>query len=142
MIVLGFIGLSLWMGYQAPKAGHGSDDSGETGVAATAPTAPTEPPMEVTAATLFADYKANEVAADNKYKGRALKVSGTIGSISKDVMDEPYITLIAENEFETVQASFSKSALPSLSKLHKGDGVTVTCKGNGMILTSPMLNCK
>src|SRR5215475_2126109 len=40
--------------------------------------------IEVTAKQYDADYDANEVSADNKYKGKKIKITGRIESIEKD----------------------------------------------------------
>jgi hypothetical protein len=45
-------------------------------------------PPEVSALTLYADYRRNEVAADNVYKGRTLAVKGVVASINKDFLDK------------------------------------------------------
>lgn len=139
VIVAGVIALSIWAGHES-EGNHAEQTSGAS--PAEAATAPAAPPMALDASALYADYKANEVAADSKYKGKSLAVTGNIGTIGKDIMDDPYVTLTAENEYETVNAYFSKSRLNELAKLHKGDSITVTCKGNGMVLTSPVLDCK
>ncbi|MDX9925554.1 MAG: hypothetical protein RBS48_12395, partial [Ignavibacteriaceae bacterium] len=49
--------------------------------------------IKITASQLVADYKANQVAADSKYKGNIVEVTGTISTIGKDIMDTPYISL-------------------------------------------------
>ena len=49
--------------------------------------------VSVDAWTLVADYKDNEVAADEKYKGKTLKVNGFIGDIKKDITDTMYVIL-------------------------------------------------
>jgi hypothetical protein len=141
-IAVGFIALVIWVAYESSPDRTGSVTSTDGSVSSATHTPPA-PPIAISADDLYAAYKANEVAADAKYKGKTLEVTGVVGSISKDVMDDPYITLVTtENEFETVNAYFSKGAMQKLSELRKGQGVTVTCRGNGMVLTSPMLDCK
>jgi hypothetical protein len=86
----------------------------------------------VAGSTLIGAYEQNEVAADQMYKGRKLLVQGRIGKIGKDVIDTPYLTLDEEeNGFRGVQAFFSKSDIPELAQLRKGQIVEVvgTCDG-------------
>lgn len=96
------------------------------------------PAKSVTARKLFADYQANEVSADNAYKGKALAVTGTVDSINKDITDDVYVSLSTSNEFMSVHAR----GLPKdvAAGLAKGQQITVVCKGAGMIMSSPMLD--
>lgn len=118
-------------------AGRGQDADAQP-----APALP-DPPLKLSADDLFTAYKANEVSADAKYKGKTLAVSGTVSEIGKDFTDAPYVKLsVAENQFEGVQAVFSKSSNDELAKLQKGQSITVTCTGNGMVIGTPILDCK
>jgi len=51
------------------------------------------PVAELTARQLLNAYDNNEVAADDAYKGKWLKISGSVESIGKDVPDIPYVSL-------------------------------------------------
>jgi len=99
--------------------------------------------MEVEAETLIADYKKNEVAGDQKYKGKKLKVSGEIKSIDSGFSDEPIVHLgkVGELEFETVMVEDLDKSVAA--KLEKGKHITVVCKGDGEMIGSPILKkCK
>jgi hypothetical protein len=93
----------------------------------------TEPSIVVTAPMLVSEYEANEIAADRKYKGRILQVSGTVDSIAKDILDTMYVTLDSGQEFgiTSVQCFFDESAASSLSQLSKGLTITVVCHCDG-----------
>jgi hypothetical protein len=93
----------------------------------------------VSAADLYKDYKANEVSADDKYKGKTLKMSGTITSINKGIGDSMYLVYSTSNQFEGVQAHLAASQKSKAAGLSKGASVTVECIGDGMIIGSPML---
>ena len=41
----------------------------------------TQPVLSVNSKTLYKDYTNNEIAADDKYKGKVIQVSGTIRDI-------------------------------------------------------------
>ncbi|VTU36138.1 OB-fold protein [Variovorax sp. PBL-E5] len=102
---------------------------------------PSASDIRLDAPSLFAAYKANEVAADLKYKGKQLLVTGRLESISKDFADDPYLSIQSGNEFESVRANFDKSAIAELATLQRGQIVTLHCTGGGMVVQSPMLNC-
>ena len=49
--------------------------------------------LEASAAQLASAYDRNTVAADQKYKGKRLKVTGVVDSINTDLFGNPYITM-------------------------------------------------
>ncbi len=64
---------------------------------------PIPKPISVSAKQLFADYQANEVRADDRYKGRALLVSGRVDSIGKDLgTDAVVVHLKTSSQIYTV----------------------------------------
>ena len=87
----------------------------------------------VTAPKLFAAYDANEVAADEIYKGKTLRVSGTIDAVGKDILDAMYVTLSSGRQYSitNVQCMFSDDHKNALAGLKKGQSVTLlgTCNG-------------
>jgi hypothetical protein len=93
--------------------------------------APEEQIVKVTALQLVSDYKANQVAADNKYKGKTFQISGTINSIGKDILDNPYVTLNGTDFLSNVQCYFDKSDQGELASLVKDTKLTVNCKVSG-----------
>lgn len=138
----GFIVSIILLGVLAAMFG-GSSRKNDGLVAAEQPkTAPPPPPIELTSGKLFADYSANEVAADLKYKGKRLAVKGIVKSIDKDFMDNPVVVLAAPNQFAGIRANFGKEAVSQLAQLKKGTTVTLTCIGAGMVITDPLLDCK
>lgn len=97
--------------------------------------------IEISAPQLYEEYKANEVLADTKYKGQWLYVSGMVTEIGKDFTDDPYVNLLGENEYATVRATFTKAAIQQLAGLHKGDQISVMCRGKGRLIGDPILDC-
>jgi hypothetical protein len=97
------------------------------------------PPVVVTAAALWTAYDANEVAADELYKGKRLQVTGKLKSIDKDLMGDVVLMLEAPNEFSTVHAGLDDADEGKAAKLTKGSEITVTCEGGGMVIGSPIL---
>jgi len=62
-------------------------------------------------------YKANEIAADTKYKGKTLRVTGVVMGITKDFLDNPQVEIRTDNEFMGLQCSFRKSDQGKLAAL-------------------------
>lgn len=93
----------------------------------------------ITAQALFEDYQANEVAADNKYKGKWLLVSGTVSSIDKSAFGALIVRLQTGNEFMSAMAEMDKSEKERVAVLNKGDQVRVLCKGRGIVIGMPSL---
>lgn len=93
-----------------------------------------EKPLEVKAVDLTKEYDQNELAADGKYKGKLLSVSGkvseiaeTFGSVTVDLEGhkESGINLLS------VKCSFNDSEKGAISKLKKGQNATLTGRGDG-----------
>ncbi len=98
--------------------------------------------LVVEAPQLAADYEANEVAADAKYKGGRILVSGTVNSISKDFADTPYVSLAGDQFLNDVQARFADEDLGTLAKMSKGQRVYFVCEVRERVITEVMLgNC-
>jgi uncharacterized protein len=102
---------------------------------------PSEQPMPVSAATLYDDYEANEVAADNKYRGHLLMINGSVDRIAKDLMDRTYVALKVDGHFFGVNAYLAPSYLPTAASLSKGQMVTVVCVGDAKVITPGVKNC-
>lgn len=94
---------------------------------------PQIPVIEVTAKQLVQDYNANEVSADNKYKGKQLKITGVVKSINKDFTDDIYLIIKGEDElFSDVHAYFDDAE--AAAKISKGQKITFTGVGSGFII--------
>ena len=122
-----------------------SNTTASTTATTTEAATPTETPMTVTADELLKGYKDNELAGDQKYKGKPLIVTGKIFSIESGIADMPFIMLKAGGDmsFNMPQAHFDKSDTPTLSKLKKGATIKVQCTGDGEMAGTPILkDCK
>ena len=73
-------------------------------------TADTKPNLIVSAKKLYKDYNANEIAADEKYKGKIIEVTGVIRDIGNDIMDNAYVTLVGDQYFGDIQCYFSEKS--------------------------------
>lgn len=108
---------------------------------ATAPETPepSDAPVYVSAIQLYDDYQANEVSADIKYKGKMLIVKGTVTSINKDVTDEIWVGMKTSNDFMPVH--LTELSQDQAARLNKGDIISATCLGAGLMIGSPVLKC-
>jgi len=102
--------------------------------------ASTEP---VAVRSIQKDYEANEVGADVKYKGKRFLLTGTVQEISKDFLDDIYITLVGTSEWATVHAYFSEADTPTIAELKKGQKITFYGTVDGFTVGSAMIKkCK
>lgn len=84
------------------------------------------------ATDLMSLYSDNIVNADNKYKDKAIVVSGVVSSIGKTNGDRNLCVLLKSNEFlGTVQLNFSKKNTESVASLVVGSSVTALGKCTG-----------
>lgn len=89
--------------------------------------------IEIDYRTLYDEYEENSIAADEKYKGKTLKITASIDDIGKDILDKPY----AETEIDflkNVRFYFKNTEESKLAQLNKGDTITVIGKCKGMLI--------
>lgn len=97
--------------------------------------------IETTAEKMANTYEANEVNADNIYKDRVIKITGTVDSIDSNFSDEAIVRLSSGDEysFTTVDTSGNTEFHNQAINLNIGNRVTFICIGNGEIIGSPQL---
>jgi tRNA_anti-like len=93
----------------------------------------------VTARELYVYYNNNEVAADDRFKGKSILLAGVIEKISKDIFGSAYLVIDAGGILESVQASLATETGSHAGNFSPQTSIALICTGNGMILTSPML---
>lgn len=126
--------------FVALAAGSGSSTS-TTADKKAETAAPPVAAVEVTSQQLCADYDANEISADEKYKGKTLKITGTVDNIAKDLTDTMYVTLTSGQPLTRTQCYFDDSAKDQLGKLTKGQALTVEGKCNGKMMNILIKEC-
>lgn len=85
-------------------------------------------------------YADNEVKADKIFKGNKFYVTGTITEISKDIMDNIYVTLNGDESLRGVKCYFDNEDIAADFK--KGQQVTFQGRGDGyLILDVIMKDC-
>ncbi len=93
----------------------------------------------LTADQLSKEYEANEVAADNKYKGQVVVVSGSIKDIGKDILDDPYVVIGGLGFLDGVQCMFSKSESSSIAALSKEQSIRIKGQVEGKLIGNVLL---
>jgi putative nucleic acid binding protein len=92
-----------------------------------------KPVASLTSDQLLAEYQKNPIAADQKYKGQLVEVSGKIGKIGKSVLGAPYVNLgaVSEEDFFGVSCYLAASAVDDVAKMQPGTAVKIRgiCKG-------------
>lgn len=106
------------------------------------PTEPVEQIIKVTADQLFAEYDSNEIAANQKFKGQKILVTGTVDAIQADFSDKPVISLRAGGEYNFLlpQASLAESEESKAAQLGKGQRVSLLCIGDSEVGGMAMLS--
>lgn len=108
--------------------------SGTTQAAAEQPAAPA--PIKLTADALYNAYTNNQVAADAKYKGNIVEVTGVINSIGKDILGNPFVALNVGGYSELgIQCTFSQADESQLTSLSSGRSVTLEGTVSGETIT-------
>ncbi len=81
-------------------------------------------------------YDENEIAGDNRFKGKRVLVTGRIQEIAKNVFGQASLHLAGGKPLHEVHAGLNKSEMDQAAKLKKGDIVGVICTGAGKVLLS------
>ena len=103
---------------------------------------PATPEMDVSAVTLYTDYEANSIAADLKYKGKLLQVTGIATKIEVDILGDP-IVMFGMDQFNLagIYATFKKSELNNLANISVGQTITIIGTGNGKVMRILLEDC-
>lgn len=97
----------------------------------------------INANVLLASYLENEVRADETFKGKWCVLTGKVDTIGKDILNNSYITFQHEGQLRHVQCFFkSKSEKEKLSKLDKGDPITIAGKVSGLMGNVGVEDCQ
>lgn len=92
-----------------------------------------------TANDLAKAYSQNTYAADQTFKGKDFKVTGTVASINTDFRGKPYVTMKGGvNRFQEPQFAIAGSDEKFAATLKPGDKLTLACTGRGDIAKTPM----
>ena len=99
---------------------------------------------EVTVDELITTYEKDEAAADNKFAGKTVKLTGIVYEIeSKDYLDFYYVILTnAEDSlFQRVRCFFDKKHKPELVNLTSGQEIKVQGVFDGSMINIRLRDC-
>ena len=107
------------------------------------PSKPTGSEPTITVEQLFADYKANAVAADARYQGQTIQIAGIVDSIDNDMLDNPFVKLssVDKNEMLRMRCTFPKESEERLLKLTAGQEITVRGSYDGYLVNILLKDC-
>ena len=94
--------------------------------------------------TLLDEYQTNEVAADQKYKDKFVKVSGKVKDIGKDILNNIYVCVNDGTDltWEYAQCYFSdQSEVDKVANLAVGDTIALYGKVGNFNLTLTIDRC-
>lgn len=87
----------------------------------------TAPAMKVQAAAILKEFEGNEAAADLKYKGKTLRVTGTVAKVDTELFDdsEYVIQVNGGGDFEFTSVNCNDQAQEDVAKIEIGQTITV-----------------
>jgi hypothetical protein len=93
--------------------------------------------ITVTPIQYYTDYQDNQIAADDKYKGNKINISGKIQGIGRDKQDGVFITLSAGDFIEDVRCFLQNE--DAVKELKKGNKISLSGIGKGRDIFGPEL---
>lgn len=116
-----------------------ASESKEKAAQLAAPVVGPDGSVTVGAVRLWREYQENEVAADTRYRGKRLRVTGTVVSVERDADGSPVLHLLSGNPIFRTMATLDRAFIPGAAQLRKGDQVVVRCVGAGVMMRMPQL---
>jgi hypothetical protein len=111
-------------------------------------TTPETPVATVTAGDLLKEYSGNALAADGKYKGKVIQVTGKFSSVQKMVLVGYVLQLVPEDTGDLnasmIQCVLPEDAQAAAAQLQPGQKVTIqgTCQGQPIPGQVRMSECR
>lgn len=86
-----------------------------------------KPDVKVEAKKILKEFEDNEAAADGKYKGKTVAVSGVVDKVDTELLDDnQYVVRIgAGSDFELTTVNCNDQTSKDVSKIKKGQKLTV-----------------
>jgi len=75
--------------------------------------------ISVKASKIIKEFEDNEFAADNKYKGKTLKITGRVDKVDTELFDDSQYTLELGEEYELLSVSCYDIPNDQLAKVNK-----------------------
>lgn len=138
MAIIGVTASKFGSGMSIPGTGHAL----ESVAAATNADDPGQEVLDVELYHLLSEYKRNEISADEEFKGRRVRTTGSINRIAKDVLDHPYLTLGTGIQFEIPVAQCFLTDSRSAAALSPGQRVTISGRVTGKSMNVLLDKCE
>lgn len=124
--------------------GDDADDANTAPKSSVSHTTTEEPVIEVSVEQILKEYEENEVAADNKYKGKKVAISGVVDSVSKDIIDDTYIKIDTGEKYEAfgAQCYIADTQFERVAELKPGDRITITGYVSSYSLNIVITDCE
>lgn len=97
--------------------------------------------IRITAKNLFKEYLDNPVAADEKFKGKTLKVEGTVSSIDKGTDGRICVMLETDELIGYIFCYFPDSESKDVAKINRGNYRTIKGKCTGKLVGVMLEDC-
>jgi len=94
----------------------------------------------LSAVKLCREYDANEIAADIKYKGKTVRISGRVASIGKNILGGIYVVISCPKLFSGIQCSFPEDEKSVVAALSKREKVVVVGRVSGKMMNVQITN--
>ncbi|MCO6465032.1 MAG: hypothetical protein J5I53_00295 [Bradyrhizobiaceae bacterium] len=133
------IGIASQSGKKGDTGTTTAQAEGATEQAASAAEPAPEPTIKVSAVDYYQEYDANEVAADERYKGKTLEITGEVTGVEK-TMGTVYVNLRGDELIGWVHCALEDES--GASKISKGQNVTLVGKGAGKMGFARVEDCK
>jgi hypothetical protein len=98
------------------------------------------PPISATSSEIDKAYGANAIAADQRFKGKAITINGKVNLVDKDITGKVFI-MIGEGIIGDVQCFVRASHAQKAAELKAGDDIEITGIGNGKLVIPSLIEC-
>lgn len=98
------------------------------------------PTISATAKEVAALYDENQIAGDQKYFKKTVRITGVIHSINSGLNNSPSVSLVGKGFIQNPQVHFSSPDIPRIAKLKKGQNISFVCNGAGVLVGTPVFN--
>ena len=99
-----------------------------------------KPEYTLPARELYADFEADENAANTKYLDKVLEVSGNVSHVEMNTDSTMNVMLMGKADLGGVQCAFINVVDPSVMKINSGDSVVIRGICSGMLMDVVQLN--
>jgi hypothetical protein len=98
-----------------------------------------DPALDAT--DLYQEYETDQLAADRKYKGKVVLISGAVKYVDRDVVGTLFLTLRGNDLLGSVQCYFGDDYAAKLAHLRPGDIVEIQGRCTGLVINVLLKEC-